>query len=124
VPIVQKASAFVPELLFQVAKRAFLGVRYRGVRVETAPNGEPPAQLAPLFNQSITVTSSGIGAVVFAGSGKVAPSFGDMGGEPDLPSIGAGLRWLASEKARVNLSIDVAKGRDGSAAYVYVKEAF
>jgi hypothetical protein len=235
VPIVQKGGAFVPELLFQVLKRAFLGVRYRGVRVETAPDGEPPALLEPLLNQSITVTSSGIGpvavfdtrdnemnpasgvlidfrgnfadesvgsdfnyrtftlaanyyrragpgilalrgffcgvsdktplfdlclygagsdlrgyeagryrdrsmfalqgeyrfplrgrfgAVVFAGNGKVAPSFGDMGDEPDLPSIGAGLRWLASEKARVNLSIDVAKGRDGTAAYVYVKEAF
>ena len=235
VPIVQKGAAFVPELLVQVAKRAFLGVRYRGVRVETAPDGEPPAQIAPLFNQSITITSSGFGpvavfdtrdnemnpasgvlidfranfadeafgsdfdyrtftleanyyrrlgpgvlalrgyacgvsdntplfdlclfgagtdlrgyeagryrdrsmlafqgeyrfplggrfgAVAFAGSGRVAPSFGDMGGEPDLPSFGAGLRWLASEKARVNLSIDVAKGRDGTAAYVYVKEAF
>src|SRR5512145_423776 len=38
------------------------------------------------------------GAVVFAGSGKVAPSFGGMDDEPDLPSVGAGLRWLASEK--------------------------
>ena len=64
------------------------------------------------------------GAVVLAGGGRVAPSFSDMGGEPDLPSVGAGLRWLASEKARVNLSIDVAKGRDGTAAYVYVKESF
>jgi len=33
-------------------------------------------------------------------------------------------RWLASEKARVNLSVDIAQGRDGTAAYVYVKEAF
>ena len=45
------------------------------------------------------------------------------------PTIGtglavAGLRWLASEKARVNLSVDIAQGRDGTAAYVYVKEAF
>jgi hypothetical protein len=235
VPIVQKAFALVPELLFQVFKGAFLGARYRGVRVETAPNGAPPALLEPLLGQSITITSSGVGpvavfdtrdnemnpasgvlfdfranfadealggdfnyrtftlegnyyhrvgpgvlalrayacgvsdntplfdlclfgagtdlrgyeagryrdrsmlafqgeyrfplggrfgAVAFAGSGKVAPSFGDMGDQPDLPSVGAGLRWLASEKARVNLSIDVAKGRDGTAAYVYVKEAF
>jgi hypothetical protein len=235
VPIVQKGFALVPELLFQVAKNAFLGARYRGVRVETALDGTPPALLEPLRDQSITITSSGIGpvavfdtrdndmnpasgvllglranfaneavgsdfdyqtftltanyyrragpgvlalrgyacgasdntplfdlclfgagtdlrgyeagryrdrsmlafqgeyrfplggrfgAVVFAGSGKVAPTFGDMGDQPDLPSVGAGLRWLASEKARVNLSIDVAKGRDGTAAYVYVKEAF
>jgi outer membrane protein assembly factor BamA len=235
VPIVQKGFAFVPELLFQVAKSAFLGVRYRGVRVETALDGAPPVLLEPLRDQSIHITSSGVGpvavldtrnndmnpasgvlidlranfaneavgsdfdyrtftlaanyyrragpgvlalrgyacgvsdetplfdlclfgagtdlrgyeagryrdrsmlalqgeyrfplggrfgAVVFAGSGKVAPSFGDMDREPDLPSVGAGLRWLASEKARVNLSIDVAKGRDGTAAYVYVKESF
>jgi len=235
VPIVQKAYAFVPELLFEVVKSAFLGLRYRGVRVETALNGSPPALLEPLVGSSVTVTSSGVGpvalldtrdnemnpasgvlidfrgnfadqslgsdldyrtftlagnyyrragpgvlalrgyacgvsddtplfdlclfgagtdlrgyeagryrdrtmfalqgeyrfplggrfgAVVFAGSGKVARTFGEMDGEPDLPSIGAGLRWLASEKARVNLSVDVAKGRDGTAAYVYVKESF
>ena len=47
-----------------------------------------------------------------------------MGEEPDLPSIGAGVRWLASEKARVNLSVDVAQGRDGGSVYVYVKESF
>ena len=64
------------------------------------------------------------GAVVFGGSGKVARTFGEMGDEPDLWSVGAGLRWLASEKAKVNLSVDVAKGRDGTSAYVYVKEAF
>jgi hypothetical protein len=63
VPIVQKGSAFVPELLFQVAKRAFLGVRYRGVRVETALNGSPPALIEPLLGQTITVTSSGVGPV-------------------------------------------------------------
>lgn len=64
------------------------------------------------------------GAVVFGGSGKVARTFSEMGDEPDLWSVGAGLRWLASEKAKVNLSVDVAKGRDGTSAYVYVKEAF
>jgi hypothetical protein len=35
-----------------------------------------------------------------------------MDDERWLPSVGAGLRWLASEKARVNLSVDVARGRD------------
>ena len=64
------------------------------------------------------------GGVVFGGTGKVAPSFGDMGDQPDLPSIGFGLRWLAAEKARVNLSVDVARGRDSTSLYVYVKEAF
>ncbi len=235
VPIVQKGYAFVPELLYQVAKSTFLGARLRAVRVETALEGSPSAILEPLTGQSILVTSTGVGpvavfdtrdnemspasgvlidfrgnfaeeklgsdlnyqtfslagnyyrragpgvlalrgyacrasdktplfdlclfgsgndlrgyevgryrdqrmvafqgeyrfplagrlgAVVFGGSGKVARTFGEMGDEPDLWSVGAGLRWLASEKARVNLSVDVAKGRDGTAAYVYVKESF
>jgi hypothetical protein len=64
------------------------------------------------------------GAVAFAGSGKVGAEFGQMGNEPWLSSVGLGLRWLASKKARVNLSFDLAHGRDGTSAYMYVKEAF
>lgn len=238
VPIVQKAFAFAPELLFQVAKRTFLGVRYRGLRVETAPEGSAgllPASIAEALPDSLTIVSSGLGpratldtrdhdmspasgvlvdfranfadeafgsdfdyqtyelggnyyrrtgpgvlalrghacaasdrtplfdlclygsgsdlrgyetgryrdramvtaqaeyrfplagrfgGVVFGGWGKVARSFGDMKDEPDLPSIGFGVRWLAAETARVNLSIDVARGRDDTALYVYVKESF
>jgi len=47
-----------------------------------------------------------------------------MGDEPDLPSTGFGLRWLAAEKARVNLSVDIARARDSTSLYVYVKESF
>jgi len=64
------------------------------------------------------------GAAAFAGSGKVAAEFGQMGNEPWLSSVGLGLRWLASKKARVNLSFDLAHGHDGTSAYMYVKEAF
>ena len=236
VPVIQKATAFAPELLLQVAKRTFVGLRYRGVRVETAlESGSLPPAIAAVLPGSITITSSGFGpratldtrdhdmspsagvlidlranfaeeafgsdftyqtyelsgntyrragpgvvalrasacqasdrtplfdlclfganndlrgyevgryrdraliaaqaeyrfpvagrwgGVVFGGWGKVARSFSDMGEEPDLPSIGAGVRWLASEKARVNLSLDVAQGRDGGSVYVYVKESF
>ena len=238
VPVVQKAFAFAPELLLHVAQRTFVGLRYRGVRVETALEGStgalPPA-IAAVLPESITIVSSGFGpkatldtrdndmnpssgalvelrtnfadeafgsdfdyqtyelsgntyrrvgpgvlalrglacqvsgstplfdlclygssgdlrgyeagryrdrsmfaaqaeyrfplggrfgAVVFGGWGKVAPSFDEMGEEPDLPSAGFGLRWLASEKARVNLSVDVARGRDSTSVYVYVKESF
>lgn len=238
VPIVQKAAVFAPELLFQVASRTFLGLRYRGIRVETAAEGSagvlPPA-IAGVLPQSIIIVSSGFGpkatydtrdndmspasgvlvdlrtnfadqsfgsdfdyqtyeiagnyyrragrgvlalrafactasdrtplfdlclyganndlrgyetgryrdramlalqaeyrfpvagrfgGVVFGGSGKVARSFGDMEDELSLPSIGAGVRWLASEKARVNLSVDVARGRDLTSVYVYVKESY
>ena len=48
VPIVQKGYAFVPELLYQVAKSTFLGARLRAVRVETALDGSPPAIVEPL----------------------------------------------------------------------------
>ena len=32
--------------------------------------------------------------------------------------------WLAAEKARVNLSVDLARGRDSTSLYVYVKESY
>jgi hypothetical protein len=238
VPIVQKGLMFAPEVLFHLGKRAFLGLRYRGMRVETAVQGSTgalPPSIAEVLPESITVTSSGIGpkasfdtrdndmspsagvlaefranfadeafgsdfnyqtyelsgnlyrrawrgvvalrayacatsdrtplfdlcfygsgsdlrgyeagryrdramlatqaeyrfplggrwgGVVFGGWGKVGKSFGDMGDEPDLPSVGAGIRWLAAQKARVNLSVDVARGRDDTSVYVYVKESF
>jgi hypothetical protein len=62
--------------------------------------------------------------VVFGGWGKVAPSFSAMDEQLDLPSVGAGLRWLAAETAKVNLSVDVARARDSTSLYVYVKESF
>jgi hypothetical protein len=236
VPIQQKAFAFAPELFYQLGNGAFVGLRYRGVRVDTSlDTAEAPPPLAGLAQTTGSITSSGFGplalldtrdnemspsagwlaafranfaqstfggddqyrtfsleanryarlgpgvlalrayacgatertplfdlclygagndlrgyeigryrdramvaaqaeyrfplggrfgAVAFAGTGKVAPSFGSMGDEPKLPSIGAGLRWLASHKARVNLSIDLARGRDETSAYMYVKEAF
>ena len=231
VPIVQKGLVFAPELLFHVGARTFVGLRYRGIRVETAAEHAS----GPLLPESITVHSSGVGpratldtrdnemnpssgvlaelranfaddafgsdfnyetwelsgnyyrragrgvlalrgyvcqvsertplfdlclfgsgsdlrgyetgryrdramvaaqaeyrfplagrfgGVVFGGWGKVAPSFDEMGEQLDLPSIGAGLRWLAAEKAKVNLSIDVARARDSTSLYVYVKESF
>jgi hypothetical protein len=236
VPIEQKAFAFAPELLLQVAKGAFLGVRYRGVRVDTAlDTTDVTPGLAPIVDLSAGIVTSGLGpvavldtrdnemspasgwladlranfaehsfgsdgtyrtfsasanhyarlgagvlalrayacgaseltplfdlclygggndlrgyeigryrdramlavqgeyrfplagrfgAVVFAGTGKVAPGFDQMGSQPTLPGYGAGLRWLASRKARVNLSLDVARGRDDTSLYVYVKEAY
>jgi hypothetical protein len=238
VPILQKGFAFAPELLFKTARGMFFGLRYRGVRVETAVDGDPgvlPPAVAEALPASITIVSSGIGpratfdtrdndmnpssgvlvdlranfaddslgsdfdyetydlganyyrrtgpgvlalrgylcqasdrtplfdlclfgagsdlrgyevgryrdramaaaqaeyrfplagrfgGVVFGGWGKVARSFGAMGDEPDLPSVGFGVRWLAAEKARVNLSVDIARGRDSTTLYVYVKESF
>lgn len=237
VPIVQKGWAFAPELLFHVGARTFVGLRYRGVRVETSveDSGTFPPRIAVVLPDSVTVNSSGFGpkvsldtrdndmspasgvlvdlrtnfadesfgsdfnyqvyelsgnyyrragrgvlglrgyvcqasdrtplfdlclfgsgsdlrgyeagryrdkamiaaqaeyrfplagrfgAVVFGGWGKVAPSFGEMDEQLDLPSLGFGVRWLAAQQARVNLSVDVARGRDTTSVYVYVKESF
>jgi Omp85 superfamily domain len=237
-PIMQKGFAFAPELLFRAVRGMFFGLRYRGLRVETAIDGDPgvvPPAVAAALPESITIVSSGIGpratfdtrdhdmnpssgvlvdlranfaaeslgsdfdyqtydlganyyrrtgpgvlalrgylcqasdrtplfdlclfgagsdlrgyeagryrdqamvaaqaeyrfplggrfgGVVFGGWGKVAPSFSEMDEQPDLPSIGFGIRWLAAEKARVNLSVDIARGRDSTTFYVYVKESF
>lgn len=41
-----------------------------------------------------------------------------------LTSGGLGLRYLASEANNVNLRIDVAWGKDGSAVYFGIGEAF
>lgn len=95
-----------------VALRGYEVGRYRDQRM-VAFQGEYRFSLGGRF-----------GAVVFGGSGKVARTFGEMGDEPDLWSVGAGVRWAVSQKARMKLSVDVAKGRDGTAAYVYVKEVF
>ena len=235
-PIVQKAFAFAPELLLHTAGRAYLGVRYRGLHVETALDAaSAPPPIDALIGRSVTIVTSGFGpkltydtrdhemmpasgmlidlrtnfaredfgsdlnydtyefsgnyyrragpgvvglrgylckvsdraplfdlclygagsdlrgyeagryrdramaaaqaeyrfplagrfgGVVFAGTGKVARTFDDMGKEPDLPSVGVGVRWLAAQTARVNLSVDLAWGRDDTGIYVYVKESF
>ena len=50
VPILQKGFAFAPELLFKTARGMFFGLRYRGMRVETALDGDPgvvPPAVAP-----------------------------------------------------------------------------
>jgi hypothetical protein len=46
-----------------------------------------------------------------------------MGDEPDLPSVGFGVRWLAAEKG-ASAGVDIARGRDSTSLYVYVKESF
>ncbi len=65
-----------------------------------------------------------LGAVAFAGLGSVASSFGDLGSSDTLAAGGVGLRILASKEQRLNVSIDFAVGRDESAFYVYIGEAF
>ncbi|HEU4778537.1 MAG TPA: BamA/TamA family outer membrane protein [Steroidobacteraceae bacterium] len=65
-----------------------------------------------------------LGAVAFAGVGSVASSLGDLGSGETLAAGGVGLRILASKEQRLNVSIDWAIGRDESALYMYIGEAF
>jgi outer membrane protein assembly factor BamA len=65
-----------------------------------------------------------LGAVAFAGVGAVAGSFPDLDTADSLSAVGIGLRYLAAPEQRVNVSVDFAFGRDESALYVYIGEAF
>lgn len=64
------------------------------------------------------------GAVIFGGVGSVAGSFSDLGSSDTLPAAGVGLRFLASQEQKLNLSLDLAYGRDESTIYMYIGEAF
>lgn len=64
------------------------------------------------------------GLVTFVGVGAVAKDFGEFKGDELLPAGGAGLRYLASEEYGVNVSVDFAVGKDISAFYFRIGEAF
>ena len=64
------------------------------------------------------------GLVAFAGVGQVAPQVDEIEFDDLLPSGGIGIRFMASEDERVNLSIDYARGRDSDAWYFRIGEAF
>ncbi len=64
------------------------------------------------------------GAVAFAGVGEVAPEFSKFNTKDLLPAAGVGVRFEASTKYHVNMSVDYAVGDGTSALYFYVGEAF
>lgn len=64
------------------------------------------------------------GVVGFAGLGATGPGFGNALGGKVLPAVGAGGRYLAAEDYGINLRVDGAVGRDSSAVYVSIGEAF
>lgn len=69
--------------------------------------------------------STRVGAVWFGGAGGTAASGKDIWKHSHvLPSVGMGLRYLASPENRVNLRMDLAYGRDGAALYFGIGEAF
>ena len=65
-----------------------------------------------------------LGMVAFGGVGQVAPSLSELTADNILPSVGVGVRFMASEEAQVNLSLDYARGKDSDALYFRIGEAF
>ena len=59
----------------------------------------------------------------FAGVGEVASELSGFGND-FLPAAGLGARFVLSDKHRVSLSFDVARGKDGTEFYFGVGEAF
>jgi hypothetical protein len=64
------------------------------------------------------------GVVAFAGVGEVASDFNELNSHDLLPSIGAGIRYRLSKQHPINFRVDVSRGKDDTAIYVGVGEAF
>jgi outer membrane protein assembly factor BamA len=65
-----------------------------------------------------------IGAVGFFGAGEVAKEFSKFNARSILPGGGLGLRITLAKQNHINLRIDYAWGKDSTAFYVGVVEAF
>ncbi|WP_455371958.1 BamA/TamA family outer membrane protein [Limibacillus halophilus] len=66
-----------------------------------------------------------LGAVAFAGTGRVAESFGDLGDGSQGYGLGAGVRYRISEADGMNAGLDMAYGSDDEiAVYFRIGEAF
>ncbi len=64
------------------------------------------------------------GGVVFGGIAQVGKNLHDFNSSSWLPAAGAGLRYMVSEVHKLNFRVDLARGRDETALYVSVGEAF
>ena len=64
------------------------------------------------------------GAAAFVGGGEVARDFGSLTWTDVLPGSGVGLRFTLAKRNHVNLRVDYAWGKDSTALYVGVAEAF
>ena len=66
-----------------------------------------------------------IGMVLFAGAGKVGEKFSDILKPNNLKlSAGFGLRYLLSQKEKLNLRIDAGFGKNSQGTYLNMGEAF
>jgi outer membrane protein assembly factor BamA len=64
------------------------------------------------------------GMVAFAGVGWVADKMSEIRLEDTLPSAGVGLRYMMIPQYRINVGIDFAVGKDDTAFYFRINEAF
>jgi len=64
------------------------------------------------------------GFVAFAGVGHITQSFSAQGDNEDVPSYGAGVRFMVLQSKRVHFRVDYARSDDSDALYISVGEAF
>ncbi len=65
------------------------------------------------------------GYAIFAGTGRVAEDFSNLGDAEDLTAGGVGVRFRVSRKFPVDFSVDVAVNRDDeTTTYIYVGQRF
>ncbi len=64
------------------------------------------------------------GATAFVGGGEVKDSFGALTWKDVLPGYGVGARFTLARRNHVNLRVDYGWGKDSSALYIGVMEAF
>lgn len=64
------------------------------------------------------------GMVGFAGVASAVKNFGDIFSSEILPGAGFGLRYMMIEKERINVGIDLAKGKDDWGLYFRIGESF
>lgn len=65
-----------------------------------------------------------LGMVSFLGFASAVERIGDIPNEILLPGAGIGFRYLAIPKERINIGIDVAKGKDDWGLYFRIGESF
>lgn len=64
------------------------------------------------------------GMVGFAGVASAVKDFNDLFSSELLPGVGVGIRYMMIEKERVNIGLDVAKGKDDWGLYFRIGESF
>lgn len=122
---------------WEIGSRWNLGIRvqYDGVRAdsdESLPPYIPPfVDLRGIPKSRYQGESVAVGEVqldyklnmrwkvgVFAGIGRAAEDFGDLGGAKNVGSVGAGFRYLIARRYGFMMGLDVARGSEDTAVYI------